>query len=128
METHLPIAAVEEGEMERPGAKTVGRQPMALLVGDEPAAARSMAGILPQCGFTVMTVPDEKAALEIAALIPPDLLIAHVAAPGINWLALAIAMRDAVPDCHVLLLSEPVWPVELVDSSWQVGRNFVCVA
>jgi DNA-binding response OmpR family regulator len=87
-----------------------------------------MAGILPQCGFTVMTVPDEKAALEIAALIPPDLLIAHVAAPEIKWLALAIAMKHAVPNCCVLLLSELVWPAELVDSSWQAGHNFVCVA
>jgi CheY-like chemotaxis protein len=128
MVTQFPIVAVEEVEKKRPTVKTNGPRPVVLLVGDQPAIAQPIAEILPHRGFTVMTVPDENTALEIAALIPPDLLIADATVPGIKWLAFALAMKQAVPKCHVLLLSEPVWPAELIESTWYAGHNIVTVA
>ena len=126
--TQFPIVAVEEVEKKRSTVSTNSRRPVVLLVGDQPAVAQPIAEVLPHRGFTVMTVPDENAAFEIAALIPPDLLIADASVPGIKWLAFALAMKQVLPKCHVLLLSEPVWPVELIESTWYVGHNFVTVA
>jgi CheY-like chemotaxis protein len=128
MKTHFPIVAVECGKGERSGGGEVQCLPKVLLVGLEPAIDENLVKILPLCGFSVLTVPDEKEALEIAALIPPDLLIVVVPKPEIKWLALTMAMKQAIPKCDVLLLFEPLWPTRLAESVGVAGHSFVTVA
>ncbi|MGA2890637.1 MAG: hypothetical protein ABSE51_21600 [Terracidiphilus sp.] len=128
MITQFSIVAAEEVEEKRLTVSTNGHAPVVLLVGYQPATAQPIAEIFPQHSFTVMTVPDDYTAFEIAALIPPDLLVTDVIAPGIKWLAFAVAMRQVVPKCHILFLSEPAWPVELIKSTCYAGHNFVTVA
>ena len=111
-----------------PTLDTARQWPTVLFVGDKQTISAAKAEILPDSGFTAITAPNESAALEIAALIPPDLLIADATVPGVKWLALAIALKHAVPDCFVLLLSGPARPAELVESSGQMRRNLVAVA
>jgi DNA-binding NtrC family response regulator len=84
--------------------------------------------ILPHSDFTAITVPDEYSALKIAAVIPPELVVADVRTPGVKWLALAMALKHGVPDCKVLLISEPPWPVGLVNPPDLPARTFVTVA
>ena len=124
MKTHFPVLVASEAKKSGlvPKAKRRGR--VVLLVGKRDKKAHPLASILMHFGFSVMTVRDEKDALEIAALIPPELLIAESTIPGIEWLALTIAMKQAVPDCDVLLLSEPEWPVELVESVCFATNSF----
>ncbi|MGA2889063.1 MAG: hypothetical protein ABSE51_13500 [Terracidiphilus sp.] len=128
MKAHFPLVAV-------PAAKTNGNtseadvsKPLVLLISDQPNAIQPLAEILPHCGFQILRVPDEKVALEIAAWVPPDLIIADGTRPGIKWLALAIAMKQAVPDCEVLLFSEPPWPHDLDESICLAGHSFATIA
>jgi CheY-like chemotaxis protein len=124
MKTHFPILAATEARKNELIVGAERRGPTVLLVGEGSKATHPLAKILTHFGFSVMTVPDGKDALEIAALIPPELLIADGTIEGVRWLALTIAMKHAVPDCDVLLLSEPEWPAELIESVCLAGNSF----
>ena len=52
-----------------------------------------------------MTAYDGFGALEIARVIPPDLLLADVVMPGMSGIDLAIAIKKDIPDCAILLFS-----------------------
>ena len=104
------------------------RTPIVLLVSNQPETVPPLTEILPHSDFTAITVPDERSALEIAALIPPELVVADVRTPGVKWLALAMALKQGVPDCKVLLISDPPWQPGLPGSPNLAARNFVTVA
>src|ERR1700733_6415468 len=75
------------------------------VVNDEPVIAASLAAILQMNGFSerFFTCPLE--ALAAARLESPDLVIAHVAMPGISGVDLAIKMRAQYPNSKILLFS-----------------------
>jgi DNA-binding NtrC family response regulator len=99
-------------------------RPVVLLVDDEPLIAETMAAILNFSGFAAMTATDGFAALEIARLIPPQLLIADVAMPGFNGLDLAIAVTRTAPDCEVILITGQANVTGLVESCNATQRDF----
>jgi DNA-binding NtrC family response regulator len=104
------------------------RTPIVLLVSKEPETILRFTAILPDCYFTAITVPDERSALEIATLIPPELVVAHVRTPEVSWLALALALKHGVPDCNVLLISGEAWPAGHSAPADVAARDFVIVA
>jgi len=124
MKTHFPILVASEAKKKGLVSGANRRGPTVLLVGEGRKAPHPLAKILTHFGFSVVTVPDGKDALEIAALIPPELLIADGTIQGVRWLALTIAMKQAVPDCDVLLLSEPEWSGELIESVCLAENSF----
>jgi DNA-binding response OmpR family regulator len=98
--------------------------PVVLVVDDERVIADTLAIILSKNGFAPMTAYDAKTALELAAIIPPDLLLTDVAMPGMNGIDLAIAIADTIPDCKILLFSGQASTVDLLDRARHAGHHF----
>jgi len=100
-------------------------QPMVLVVDDERVIADTLSVILTRSGFSVMTAYDGESALELAAAIPPDLLLSDVMmGPGIDGTELAIQMVRSYPDCKVLLFSGHAATVDLLAKARMSGHDF----
>jgi CheY-like chemotaxis protein len=86
-------------------AQHTPRNPVVLVVDDEMVIADTLTTILSQHGMAAMTAYDGFGALEIARVIPPDLLLADVVMPGMSGIDLAIQIKKDIPDCAILLFS-----------------------
>jgi DNA-binding response OmpR family regulator len=100
-------------------------RPVVLVVDDERVIADTLSIILKQSGFSALTAYDGESALELAAVVPPQLLLSDVMlGPGINGAELAIAITKTCPDCKVLLFSGHAATRDLLDSVGAAGNNF----
>lgn len=81
------------------------KNPVVLIVDDEVIIADTLTTILKQHGIAAMAAYDGPSALQIARVIPPDLLLADVVMPGMSGIDLAIAITRFIPDCSILLFS-----------------------
>jgi DNA-binding response OmpR family regulator len=81
------------------------RKPIVLVVDDEVVIADTLTMILAQNGIVAMTAYDGSTALEIARVIPPDLLLTDVVMPGMSGIEVATAITQSIPDCVILLFS-----------------------
>ena len=79
--------------------------PVVLVVDDEVVIADTLTTILSQHGIAAMTAYNGLSALEIARVIPPDLLLADVVMPAMSGIDVAIAVKREIPDCAILLFS-----------------------
>ena len=125
MSTHFPTVPVE---LARQNASPAGIErvlPLVLVVDDEPLIAETLAAILNNSGLAALTAPDALAALEIAQLIPPEMLISDVAMPGMNGFDLAIEVTKAIPDCEIILFSGQATSGEMEALNHAAGRDFV---
>ena len=103
---------------------TEKHHPVVLVVDDERVIADTLAVILSKNGFAAMTAYDGKSALEIARVIPPELLLSDVVMPGMTGIELAITIVQSVPDCKVLLFSGQAATVDLLAQAHAAGRDF----
>jgi len=101
--------------------------PLVLIVDDEHVIADTLTVILSNSGFAVMTAYDARTALELASVIPPDLLLTDVSMPGMNGIELAIALIQSVPDCKILLFSGQASTVDLLDKAQHAGYDFTLI-
>jgi DNA-binding response OmpR family regulator len=101
--------------------------PLVLIVDDERVIADTLSVILSNSGFAVITAYDGRTALELASVIPPDLLLTDVSMPGMNGIELAIALSRSVPDCKVLLFSGQASTVDLLDKAQHEGYDFTLI-
>ncbi|HTU50098.1 MAG TPA: response regulator [Acidobacteriaceae bacterium] len=101
------FAAVPLTELRAQGitAQMAPRNPVVLVVDDEVVIADTLATILAQHGIAAMTAYNGFDALEIARVIPPDLLLADVVMPGMSGIDVAISIKKDIPDCAILLFS-----------------------
>ena len=101
------LAAVPLAELLAQGitAQKTPRNPVVLVVDDEVVIADTLTTILAQHGIAAMTAYNGFEALEIARVIPPDLLLADVVMPGMSGIDVAIAVKKDIPDCAILLFS-----------------------
>lgn len=99
-------------------------QPVVLVVDDEQVIADTLAAILSKSGYTALTAYDGTAALETADLIPPQMIITDVCMPGMSGIELAIAIREAIPDCKVLLFSGQASTADLLATTRDAGYEF----
>jgi len=105
-------------------AQTDEPKPVVLVVDDELVIADTLTAILNTAGIAAIAAYDGRSALEIAQTIPPDLLLSDVVMPGMSGIDLAIAIRQAVPDCKVLLFSGQAATVDLLANARDAGRDF----
>jgi DNA-binding response OmpR family regulator len=103
-------------------------RPLVLIVDDENLIADTLAAILSQSGFASMVAYDGESALDIARVIPPQLLITDVSMPGMNGIDLAVGMKQLVPDCKVLLFTGQAATVDLLADARYSAYNFTLLA
>lgn len=100
------------------------QQPVVLVVDDERLIADTLSIILTKSGFSTMTAYDGVSALKLASNVPPALLISDVVMPGMTGVELAIALREVVPACKVLLFSGQAATVDLLAKARSAGHDF----
>jgi DNA-binding NtrC family response regulator len=113
-------------ELKRRGlvVETAPLRPVVLVVDDEQIIADTRAAIFTNWGYAVMTAYSGEDALEIARVIPPELLVSDVILTGMNGVELAIAMQEIVPDCKVLLFSGLPSSVDMLADARTTGHEF----
>jgi DNA-binding response OmpR family regulator len=102
-------------------------RPVVLVVDDEIVIADTLTVILARKGFVAITAYDGLTAFEIAKIIPPDLLLSDVVMPGLNGVELAMAIRQVVTDCKVLLFSGQAATVDLLAQARAAGHSFTTI-
>lgn len=117
----VPVAEILAKGLEKKGRRP---RPVVLIVDDEPVIADTLAVILTHHGFAAMSAYDAESALELAEVIPPELVISDVLMPGLSGVDLAIALRESIPDCKVLLFSGQASTVDLLHSARKAGHDF----
>ncbi len=125
MHTHFATVPVELARQKTAADGSDRPSPLVLVVDDEPLIAETLAAILSNCGLAAITAPDGEAALEIAALIPPEILITDISMPGMSGIDLALEVTRKVSDCEVILFSGLTSSSGMVVSEGSVGRDFV---
>lgn len=101
-----------------------GHRPVVLVVDDEEIIADTRVAILAGWGYAAMACYDAESALEMARVIPPEILITDVCLTGMNGVDLAIEIRSKVPDCKVILFSGRADSLNLLELARNVGHNF----
>jgi len=103
------------------------RQPVVLVVDDEPLVADTLSAILENAGFSILTAYDGRTALQLASHGVPDLLISDVAMPRMSGVELAVQLLEAIPECKVLLFSGHATSSDLVHAI-DAGYDFHLLA
>jgi DNA-binding NarL/FixJ family response regulator len=77
-----------------------------LLVDDHPLTRSALAGLLTQHGFDVVgEASDGEEAIEAAGKLRPDLILLDLSMPGLDGLGALPRLRDAAPECEVVVLT-----------------------
>ena len=77
-----------------------------LLVDDHPLTRSALAGLLEQHGFDVVgEASDGEEAIDSAERLRPDLVLLDLSMPGVDGLTALPRLREAAPDCEVVVLT-----------------------
>lgn len=126
--TNFPMISLDEITLRGLAPEPVERRPIILIVDDEVIIANTLAAILAQNGILAMTAYDGQGALSIAQLIPPDLLLTDVVMPDMSGIDLAMAMKQSMPHCIILLFSGQAATTDLLASARKDGYDFSVIA
>ena len=110
------------------GNNANGYRPVVLAVDDESVIADTLAEILTRSGYTGVAEYDGDSALETALLMPPEMLITDVVLPGMTGIEAAIAIRNKLPKCNILLFSGQAATTELLERARTQGHEFEILA
>lgn len=95
-----------------------------LIVDDEQVIADTLALILRNRGYEVYTAYSGEAAVELAAALRPDVLIADMALGRMSGMDAALEVCRQLPDCRVILVSGQAPAPELLTRASQQGHSF----
>jgi DNA-binding NarL/FixJ family response regulator len=77
-----------------------------LIVDDHPLTRDALASLLEQHGFDVVgQAPDGESAIEQARSLAPDIILLDLSMPGLDGLSALPRLRDAAPECEVVVLT-----------------------
>lgn len=96
---------------------------MILVVDDEITIADTLRAILMHAGYAPFAHYDGPSAIEMARVVPPDLLLTDFVLPGMTGLELAIEVTKICPACEVIIFSGLVSAVDM--SRMSRDRDFV---
>lgn len=96
------------------------KRPVVLVVDDEKIIADTLVAILNQAGFASAAAYSAASAIEMASIIPPDLLLTDIVMPGMNGVDLAEAIQQTIPDCRIVMFSGQASTVDYLS----LGRTF----
>lgn len=95
-----------------------------LIVDDEHTVSDTLSLIFKSKGYNVITAYDAEAALVLSETLHPDVIISDVMLPGMNGIDFAILMREASPDCRVILISGHPGTADVVRNARDRGHTF----
>jgi CheY-like chemotaxis protein len=121
----VPISQVPVEERSTVGEK---HRPIVLVVDDEEVIGETLSTILSLNGYAPLTAHDGVTALELASLVPPDVLLTDVVMPRMNGIELAMKVRQAFPDCTILLFSGQAEAVDLLAPARLAGYVFTLLS
>jgi DNA-binding NtrC family response regulator len=101
---------------------------LVLIVDDEVRIADTLAAILRCSGYKTVVAYDAESALEIVQVTPPDLLLSDVVMPGLSGVDLALAVRQMIPGCKILLFSGQAGTIDLLAAARAAGQTFTVLA
>ncbi len=128
MTAYFPTAPLEAVPMNGSLKDPDQHRPVVLVVDDKPVITYTVSEILARSNFTVVTAYNGAEALEIAMLIPPDVLITDQLMPGMDGLDLGLAIRRLAPDCEAILSSARFLAAEHIRQANLAGLDFVTLA
>jgi CheY-like chemotaxis protein len=99
-----------------------------LVADDEQVIANTLAIILNQAGFEARAVYSGEAAIEALDSFQPDMLISDVIMTGITGIEAAIATRQKMPHCKILLFSGQAATADLLEKARLHGHEFEILA
>ena len=108
-------------------AATSGK-PKVLVADDEQVIANTLAIILNQAGFEARAVYSGEKALEAIDDFQPNMLISDVIMTGMTGIEAAIATRNKLPACKILLFSGQAATADLLEKARQEGHEFEILA
>ena len=95
-----------------------------LIVDDEHTVTDTLSLIFKSKGYNVTTAYDAESALVLSETLHPDVIISDVMLPGMNGIDFAILMREAYPDCRVILISGHPGTTDVVRNARDQGHTF----
>jgi len=104
------------------------RTHVVMIVDDEKIIADTLTAIFRQNHYTVLTAYNGADALELAKVIPPDLVITDVMMPKMNGIELAITLEALLPGCRILLFSGQATTVDLLAAARTMGHDFTTLS
>ncbi|MGB7434605.1 MAG: response regulator [Candidatus Acidiferrum sp.] len=99
-----------------------------IVVDDEALIADTVAEILNEEGFEAKALSTGDAAIELAKTWHPDFVLSDVIMPGLNGIETGIRIREAVPNCKIILFSGQAATVNLLERAREQGHKFHIVA
>ena len=101
-----------------------------LVVDDEPNVLQLVESILEEAGYSVIGASSADSAIKTFDKMArrPDLLLTDVVMPGMSGVDLAIAVRNDVPDCRILLFSGQAATVDLLGEAGKKGHDFTLLS
>jgi CheY-like chemotaxis protein len=103
-------------------------KPKVLVADDEQVIANTLAIILNQAGFEARAVYSGEKVLEALEEFQPDMLISDVIMTGMTGIEAAIATREKMPTCKILLFSGQATTADLLEKARQEGHEFEILA
>ncbi len=103
-------------------------KPTVLVIDDDPANADTLAMVLNVSGFSATAVYSGERGFELAQQSPFDHLVTDVVMEGMNGVDAAIAIRQLLPNCRILLISGNNNTAELLAAAAAKGHAFDILA
>lgn len=104
-------------------ARAVLRIAARVLVVDDDASTRSgLSRLLALEGYTVDTVPNGAAALALVAVHPPDVVLTDLMMPGMDGIALLVALHKQHPGLPVIVATG-AWDLEAAVRAVRAGAH-----
>lgn len=95
-----------------------------LVVDDERIIAETLATILRNAGYEVLSACDGLSALSLCEAFAPELIISDVVMPGMNGVDMAIEVKQKYPACKILLFSGQAATLDFLDDARKSGYDF----
>jgi CheY-like chemotaxis protein len=88
-----------------------------IVADDEETIATTLAIILNQAGFEARAVFSGEQVVELLDSFQPEVLIIDVVMTGMTGIEVAIAVRNRLPDCRILLFSGQAATADLLEQA-----------
>ena len=109
-------------------AEQVPSKRRVLVVDDEEVIANTLAIILNQAGFEARAVFSGEQAVELLESFQPEMMITDVIMRGMTGIEAAIATRNKLPKCNILLFSGQAVTADLLQEARTRGHEFEILA